>query len=77
MDRLLDRAGRARQPARRQALLRRVEDEVLRQDQAVVPIAVLRRRTVVSDRVHGLTYGPMGTVDLAAVRLVRPDNPGD
>lgn len=73
VDRLLDRASRVRDPGRRLALLRRVEDRVLRRDQAIIPVAVLRRRTVVSERVRGLTYGPMGTVNLSAVRLVLVD----
>ena len=73
VDRLLDRARATRDPSRRQALLGEAEDTALA-DQAIVPVVVLRRRTLVAERVRGLVYGPLGTADLAAVRVVdRPE----
>lgn len=75
VDALLDAASASPDAERRTTLLRRVEDIVLERDQAIIPVVVLRRRTVVSERVRGLTYGPLGTADLGKVRLVdRPDS---
>ena len=73
VDRLLNRARATRDPVARQQLLREVEDQVLGLDQAIVPVVVLRRRTLVAERVRGLVYGPLGTSDLSAVRVVERD----
>jgi ABC-type transport system substrate-binding protein len=70
VDGLLDEARATADPGDRGALLRRAEDVILGDDQAIVPVAVLRRRTLVADRVRGLEYGPLGTADLAGVRVV-------
>ena len=73
VDRLLDRAATASGEERVSSYWG-AEDLILDRDQAIIPLAVLRRRTVVSERIRGLTYGPFGTVDLTRVRLVeRPD----
>ena len=69
VDRLLDRAAGAGDRAR-QRLYWAAEDLILDRDQAVIPLAVLRRRTVVADRIRGLTYGPFGTADLTRVRVL-------
>ena len=71
VDLLLDRAARSRSHEARLRLYRRVEDLVLARDQAVVPVATLRRRTVVADRIRNLTYGPMGTVNWRKVRIAQ------
>ncbi|MPZ74704.1 MAG: hypothetical protein GEU74_16075 [Nitriliruptorales bacterium] len=71
VDALLDRAAATPNHRRRVALLQRVEDIVLDRDQAIIPIVRLHRRTVVADRVLNLTYGPFGTADIEAVRVVR------
>ena len=70
VDRLLDGARSTPDPSLRRDLLRRAEDVAVGADQAVIPVVVLRRRTVVADRVRGLVYGPLGTADLATVRVV-------
>ena len=77
VDALLDRAGRTRDEQRRTALYRRAEDRLLGRHHALIPVAVLRRRTVVADRVRGLRYGPLGNVDFAAVRLFERDGEAD
>lgn len=69
VDRLLDRAAGAASNADRITQYRRAEDLLARRDLPMIPIAVLQRRTVVAERVHNLTYGPMGTVDLLRVRI--------
>lgn len=70
VDALLDAAATAQNPRRRLALYREAEDLILGRDQAVIPVASLRRRTVVADRVDNLVYGPMGTANLEQVRIV-------
>lgn len=70
VDALLDTATTARSAKARRRAAWAAEDLVLGRDQAVVPLAVLRRRTVVADRIRGLTYGPFGTADLRGVRVV-------
>lgn len=70
VDRLLDRAAGLADEDAREALYQRAESLVVGRDQAVIPIAALRRRTVVSDRVRDLVYGAMGTADLTRVRIV-------
>ena len=72
VDRLLDRAAGVADQDRREALYRRAENLIVGRDQAVIPIAALRRRTVVADRVRDLAYGPMGTANLTRVRIVDP-----
>lgn len=74
VDDLLDRARAARDPAVRQALLRQAEDHVLGEDQAIVPVVVLRRRTLVAERVRGLVYGPLESADLSVVRVVERED---
>ena len=73
VDRLLDRAAATTGEASRRRY-RAAEDLILDRDQAVIPLAVLRRRTVVAERVRGLTYGPFGTADLTRVRVVEPSD---
>ena len=73
VDRLLNRARATSDPVARKALFRTAEELVLARDQAIVPVVVLRRRTLVDERVRGLTYGPLGTADLSVVRVVERD----
>lgn len=73
VDRLLDRAAAASGEDRTRSYWA-AEDLILDRDQAVIPLAVLRRRTVVGERIRGLTYGPFGTADLTRVRVV--ERPG-
>jgi oligopeptide transport system substrate-binding protein len=74
VDRLLDGAAAAAGPTARRRRYWAAEDLILDRDQGVIPLAVLRRRTVVAERIRGLTYGPFGTADLTRVRVVeRPD----
>jgi ABC-type oligopeptide transport system substrate-binding subunit len=70
VDRLLRRAAGTGDDQRRVELFRNAEDRILDRDMAAIPVAVLRRRTVVSDRIRGLVHGPLGAVDLAGVRVV-------
>lgn len=74
VDALLDRAAGEPRENTRLKLYRRVEEVVVGRDQAVVPVAILRRRTVVADRISNLNLGPMGTVNWRQVRIgQRPD----
>lgn len=73
VDTLLDRAAAVTGEARTRSYWA-AEDLILDRDQAVIPLVVLRRRTVVGERIRGLTYGPFGTADLTRVRVVeRPE----
>ena len=69
VDELLDRAAATRSARRRTALYQRAEDRILRRDAAIVPVATLRHRIAVSNRVRGLTIDPLGRADLTTVRL--------
>ena len=69
VDALLDAGARATGTSRRIALYREAEDLILGRDQAVIPVASFRRRTVVADRVHNLVYSAMGTANLAEARI--------
>jgi ABC-type oligopeptide transport system substrate-binding subunit len=72
VDRLLDEARATADPGMRRARFADAETLIL-QDQAIVPVVVLRRRTLVADRVNGLAYGPLGTADLSVVHVVERD----
>ncbi len=69
IDALLRRARATLDPAARAARYRRAERLGVGRDQAVVPIMTYRSRLAVSARVRGLDVTPLGTVDLAAVRV--------
>ncbi|HSJ45281.1 MAG TPA: ABC transporter substrate-binding protein [Euzebyales bacterium] len=69
VDRLLDRARRARSARRRQQLWTRAEERALR-DQAIVPLFSFRQRTVISERVRDLAVTPWGTATPERARLV-------
>ena len=69
VDRLLEQGAAAGGQSRRRTYWE-AEDLILDRDQAIIPLAVLRRRTVVAERVRGLTYGPFGTADLTRVSVV-------
>lgn len=60
VDNLLNRARRADTAARRRTLLARAERQALA-DQAIIPLFTYRQRTVIADRVAGLTVTPWGT----------------
>jgi oligopeptide transport system substrate-binding protein len=69
VDDLLDEARATLDPDLRRARYREAEDLVLNRDQVIVPLVTLRHRAVVSERVDGLVHGPMGTTNLAEVRV--------
>ena len=70
VDALLEQARAAADASERTDLLRAAEDIVIGRDMAVVPVLTHRHRMAVGQRVRYLRVSPLGTADLAAVRLV-------
>ncbi|MDP8971220.1 MAG: ABC transporter substrate-binding protein [Actinomycetota bacterium] len=73
VDALLDQARATLDEVQRRQLYQRAEDLALGRDQAIAPLVTFRHRAVVSDRVVGFTYGPMGTANLAQLEVREPD----
>ncbi|MDQ3972868.1 MAG: ABC transporter substrate-binding protein, partial [Actinomycetota bacterium] len=69
VDALLDQARATLDEARRTLLYQSAEDLALGRDQAIAPLVTFRHRVVVSDRVSGLVHSPMGTANLAEIRV--------
>lgn len=73
VDALLDEARATRDPQERQRRYLEAEELVLDRDQAVVPLVSYHHGMVASERVEGLRHSPMGTTNLAEVRIVEDD----
>lgn len=72
VDALLDEARATTEEGRRHALYGQAADLALNRDQMAVPLFTYRHAAVASDRLDGLVYDPMGSVDLVTVGIADP-----